>query len=45
MIKLSNDINKFILLLRKGVDPYDFIDDQGKFNEKSSPEKEEFFSI
>ena len=27
IIKLSNDINKFILLLRKGVDPYDFIDD------------------
>ena len=25
--KFSNDINKFILLLSKGVHPYDFIDD------------------
>ena len=39
-----NDTNKFILLLRKGVYPYEFLDDMEKFNEKSLPEKEEFFS-
>ena len=43
--KFSNNyINKFILLLRKGVYPYEFMDGQGKFNEITSPEKEESFS-
>ena len=38
--KLSNnDNNKFILLLKKGVYPYENIDDWEKFNEKSLPEK------
>ena len=30
---LNNDINKFILLLRKFVYPYDYMDDWEKFNE------------
>ena len=42
--KLSNtDINKFILLLRKGTYSYDYMDEWEKFNETSLPEKEEFY--
>ena len=33
--------NKFILLLRKGVYPYECMGDQEKFNETSLPKKEE----
>ena len=40
----DNDINKFILLLRKGVYPYEYMDDWEKFNETKLPEKEEFYS-
>ena len=40
----NNDINKYILLLRKGVYPYEYMDDWKKFNETSLPEKEEFYS-
>ena len=40
----NNDINKFILLLRKGVYPYEYMDDWEKFNETKLPEKEEFYS-
>ena len=40
----SNDINSFILLLRKGVYPYEYMDDWEKFNETTLPEKEEFHS-
>ena len=40
----KNGINTFILLLRKGVYPYENMDDLGKFNETSLPQKEEFFS-
>ena len=39
-----NDINKFILLLRKDVYPYEYIDDWEKFNETASLEEEEFYS-
>ena len=35
--KFSNHINKFILLLRKGVYPCEYMDDCGKFNETSLP--------
>ena len=40
----NNDINKFILLIRKGIYPYKYMDDWEKFNETTSPEKEEFHS-
>ena len=40
----SNDINKFILLLRKRVYPYGYMDDWEKFNETTLPEEEEFYS-
>ena len=43
--KFSNhDNNKYILLLRKGVYPYEYMDDLEKFNETSLPEKEDFYS-
>ena len=38
----NNDVNKLILLLRKGVYPYEYTDDWEKFNETSLPQKEEF---
>ena len=39
-LKLSNnDINKLILYLRKGVYPYEYIDDWERFNKASLPEK------
>ena len=38
------DNNKFILLLQKGVYSYEYIDDRQKFNERSLPEKEDFYS-
>ena len=40
----NNDLNKFILLLRKGVYPYEYMDSWEKFNEKSLPSKEDFYS-
>ena len=40
----NNDINKFILLLRKGVYPYRYMDDWVKFNKTTLPQKEEFYS-
>ena len=40
----NEDINKFILLLRKGVYPYDYMSDWYKFNETSLPDKEAFYS-
>ena len=43
--KFSNhDINKFILLLRKGAYPYEYMVDWEKFDETTLPEKEEFYS-
>ena len=36
--------NKFISLLRRGVYPYEYMDDWEKFNETSLPEKEYFYS-
>ena len=38
----NNDINKFILLLRKGVYPYEYMDDWEKFNEKHYLKKKNF---
>ena len=42
--KFSNNDIKFILLLRKGVYLYEYMDGWEKFNEISLPEKEEFYS-
>ena len=39
----NNDIKKFILLIRKGVYPYGYMNDQEKFNETALPEKEEIY--
>ena len=40
----NNDLDKFIMLLRKGVYPYEYIDEWDKFNEKVLPGKESFYS-
>ena len=40
----DNEINKFILLLRKGVYPYEYVDEWEKFNETALPESREFHS-
>ena len=37
-------INNFILLLRKGVYPYEYMDNWERFNEASLPNKEAFYS-
>ena len=39
----NGDINKFILLLRKGVYPYECMDSWEIFNETSLPDKEVFY--
>ena len=40
----SEDVNKFILLLRKGVYPYEYMDSWERFNETSLPDKKAFYS-
>ena len=40
----NNDLNKFALLLRKGVYPYEYMDSWEKFNETSRPNKEAFYN-
>ena len=40
----KGDLNKFVLLLRKGVYPYEYMDSWEKFNETSLPDKESFYS-
>ena len=40
----NNTINKFILLLRKGISPYEYMDNRQKFNETSLPENKGFYS-
>ena len=45
-IKFSNnDINKFILFLRKVVYHYEYMDDREKFNGTTLPKKEEFVDV
>ena len=40
----NNNLNKFTLLLRKGVYPYEYMDNWERFNETSLPSKESFYS-
>ena len=40
----NNNLNKFILLLRKGVYPYEYMDNWERFDEPSLPNKESFYS-
>ena len=40
----NNNLNKFLLLLRKGVYPYEYMDSWERFNETSLPSKKEFYS-
>ena len=40
----NGDLNKFILLLRKGFYPYEYMDNWERFNETSLPNKESFYS-
>ena len=39
----NNDLNKFVLLLRKDVYPYEYADTWEKFSEISLPSKEDFY--
>ena len=40
----NGDINKFFLLLRKGIYPYEYIDSWKRFDENTVPPKEAFYS-
>ena len=40
----NGDINKFVLLLRKGVYPYEYMDSWERFDETSLPDKKSFYS-
>ena len=40
----NNDLNKFVMLLRKSVYLYEYMDGWDKFNETSIPNKESFYS-
>ena len=40
----SERINKFVLMLRKGVYPYEYMDSWERFNEKLLPSKKYFYS-
>ena len=40
----NKDLNKFVLLLRKGVYPYEYMDSWKRFKEESLPDKESFYS-
>ena len=39
----NGDLNKFVLLVRKGVYPYEYMDSWEKFDETSIPPKEAFY--
>ena len=40
----NGNLNKFVLLLRKGVYPYEYVDSWERFNEISLPPKKSFYS-
>ena len=40
----NEDVNKFVLLSRKGIYPYEYMDSWENFNEISLPDKEAFYS-
>ena len=40
----NNDLNKYVLLFRKGVYPYEYMDTWERFNEISLPSKEDFYN-
>ena len=40
----NKNLNKFVLLLRKSIYPYEYMDSLEKFNETSLPDKESFDS-
>ena len=40
----NNDINKFILLIKKGFHPYEYMDSWERFDETSLPDKKSFYS-
>ena len=40
----NGDIKKFILLLRKWIDPHEYMDSWERFDETSLPDKKEFYS-
>ena len=40
----NGDLNKFVLLLRKGVYPYEYMDSWERFDETSLPNKKAFYS-
>ena len=40
----NKDINKSILLLRKGAYPYEYMDSRERFDETSLPDKQSFYS-
>ena len=40
----NGDINKFVLLLRKGVYPYEYMDSWKRFDETSLPERKALYS-
>ena len=40
----NGDLNKFVLLLRKGVYPYEYMDSWERFDENTIPPKEVFYS-
>ena len=40
----DNDMDKFLILLRKGVCPYEYMDGWDRFSEKTLPDKDSFYS-